>query len=465
MGSHGDWNLWKLETGSYYNTDAAQLANGQKPGHIYTVACLTNAFDREPSLSESFIRNATGGAVSYIGCSRYGWDYADPMVHGPSYQYADRFYYDLFTGTPSNYVNAIGAVFSGHKYDLANLCNTYDAWRWLQFGLNLMGDPELSVYTEDPGTFGVTHISLTSIGPQTFTVDVGVPEALVCLYKGTEVYTYGRTTQEGTFSASINPSTSGFMYVTVSRYNYQTYEGIVTVSDSPPVPLPSSSEFGMIKGSDQSHPNEVLYSFEGTIGNVVIEYEAYDIDSGKEVQILINGQHAGYVPLTPNDGWGGPVTIVLPDNMVNDATVNTLVFDNTFNPPKMLWWGVRNVNIQGSEVPDGLPLPAVDAYGMIKDGDQSHADQVTYWFEGQSGNVMLEYEVYDIDSAKEVQILINGQLAGYVPITPNISWSGPFTIVLPDSMVNDAAANTLVFDNTFNPPKMLWWGVKNVSIQ
>jgi hypothetical protein len=346
-----------------------------------------------------------------------------------------------------------------------NLCDTYDAWRWLQFGLNLMGDPELSVYTEDPETFTVTHSSFTTIGPQTFSVATGVPEALVCFYKGTEVYAYGKASQEGIFSADINPSTFGVMYVTVSRYNYRSYEGMVTVYDTPPVPLPVSSEYGMIKGGDQSHANEVLYSFEGTTGNVVIEYEVYDIDSGNEVQILINGQRVGYAPLTPNLAWGGPFTIVLPDSMVNDAAINTLVFDNTFNPPKVLWWGVRNVAIQSSGVPGGISLPAVDAYGMIKDGDQNHADQVTYWFEGRSGSVVVEYEAYDIDSAKEVQILINGQRAGYVAITPNLTWGGPFTIVLPDGMVNDAAINTLVFDNTFNPPKVLWWGIRNAAIQ
>jgi hypothetical protein len=52
-----------------------------------------------------------------------------------------------------------------------------------------------------------------------------------------------------------------------------------------------------------------------------------------------------------------------------------------------------------------------------------------------------------------------------VAITPNLTWSGPFTIVLPDGMVNDAAINTLVFDNTFNPPKVLWWGIRNAAIQ
>jgi hypothetical protein len=346
MGSHGDWNNWKLESGSYYNTSAAQLTNSGKQGHIYTIACLSNAFDREPCLSESFIRNANGGAVSYIGCSRYGWDYADPSGHGPSYQYAAKFYYDLFTGTPSEYKNTIGAVFATHKYDLVDLCDTYDAWRWLQFGLNLMGDPELSVHTEDPMTLNVSHDMSISIGPQAFAVSVGVPDALVCLYKGTEVYVYGKTNPAGDFSADINPSTAGTMQVTVSRYNYRSYEGTVSVYDSSPVPLPALTEYGKIKGGDQSHVNQVSYWFEGRTGNVVIRYESYDIDFANEVQILINGQRVGYAAITPNDGWGGPFSITLPGSLVNDTTTNTLVFDATRNPPQALWWGVRNVTLE-----------------------------------------------------------------------------------------------------------------------
>jgi hypothetical protein len=255
------------------------------------------------------------------------------------------------------------------------------------------------------------------------------------------------------------------MYVTVSRYNYKTYEGVVTVYDSPPAPLPSSSELGMIKGGDQSHADQVAYWFEGRSGSLMVTYEAYDIDSSKEVQILINGRRAGYVPLTPNDAWGASFTLVLPDSMVNDESSNILVFDNTFNPPKMLWWGVRNVTIQDAQTPEGIPIPSPDPYGMIKGGDQSHADQVAYWFEGRSGSVTIRYEAYDIDSSKEVQILINGQRAGYVPLTPNDGWGGFCTIVLPDGMVNNGDFNILIFDNTFNPPKKLWWGVRNVSIQ
>jgi hypothetical protein len=465
MCSHGDWNSWGLENGSYLNSDAAQLINSGKQGHIYTIACLSNAFDKEPCLSESFIRNPNGGAVSYIGCSRYGWDYAEPMVHGPSFQYADRFYYNLFVGNPSESGNTVGAVFSAHKYDLVGLCDTYDAWRWLQFGLNLMGDPELSMRTEDPEIFTVSYSKIINRGPQTFQVSVGVSDALVCLYKGTEVYAYGRTNQAGDYTADINPFTAGDMLLTISRYNYRSYEDTVRVLDSIPVALPAAGEYGRIKSGEQTHVNEIQYSFEGTTGNVTIDYEAYDIDSTKEVQILINGQRAGYMAVSPNDGWGGPFSIILSDNAVNDDSLNILAFDNTSNPPKSLWWGVRNVSVNGADVPDGIPLPAGKAYGRIKNGDEAHTDQVTYWFEGRSGNVVIRYGAYDIDSAKEVQILVNGQSVGYVSITPNNGWAGPFTIMLPDNLVNDASSNTLVFDNTYNPPNLLWWGIRNVALQ
>ncbi|MFC1611008.1 M23 family metallopeptidase [Myxococcota bacterium] len=111
-----------------------------------------------------------------------------------------------------------------------------------------------------------------------------------------------------------------------------------------------------------------------------------------------------------------------------------------------------------------VPLPSSGAYGRIKDGDQSHIDRVDYSFGGMSGDVELQYEVWDVDFGGELRILLNGTEVEFPPTTNNEQWGGMQLAILPDSLVNDSSSNRLTFDNTSNPPNTYWWGVRNVSV-
>jgi subtilisin family serine protease len=111
-----------------------------------------------------------------------------------------------------------------------------------------------------------------------------------------------------------------------------------------------------------------------------------------------------------------------------------------------------------------IPLPSAEAYGKIIGGDQSHINEVNYSFGGLAGDVELYYEVWDVDTAAEVEIILNGTQIGYAPVTGNVSWGGMQVITLPDAFVNDSSTNYLTFNNTPNPPYQYYWGVRNVSV-
>ena len=53
-------------------------------------------------------------------------------------------------------------------------------------------------------------------------------------------------------------------------------------------------------------------------------------------------------------------------------------------------------------LPDYLQLPAASAYGMIKDGDQTHPTEVNFAFSGSAGNLVISFEAWDIDHPDEV---------------------------------------------------------------
>lgn len=231
------------------------------------------------------------------------------------------------------------------------------------------------------------------------------------------------------------------------------------------IPLPDSGAYGRIAGGDQTHVEEVNYSFLGRGGDVTVGYQVWDVDFGTEVEILVNGAHVDYADVTPNGTWSGTCAIVLPDGLVLDAGVNTLTFNNTYNPPQTYAWGVRSVSILDTGDCAGcIPLPDPAGYGNIAGGDKSHVEEVNYSFPGSPGDVTVGYEVWDVDFDYEVEIFLNGVHVDYTAVTPNATWSQARSIVLPDGLVLDAGVNSLTFNNTFNPPKTYAWGVRNVSI-
>jgi len=106
---------------------------------------------------------------------------------------------------------------------------------------NLLGDPEVPIWTASPGTLSVSHDSSVGTGNHTITVTVtsgaAVSGATVCFMKGTdgsEVYATGTTNASGQVSLSVSPSTLGTMYVTVTKHNYKPSETEITVANSPP---------------------------------------------------------------------------------------------------------------------------------------------------------------------------------------------------------------------------------------
>ena len=153
---HGGEVSWNLGYDNhYYNTSAMALKSLRSGTIITTLACSTNAFDssnNDPCLSEGFIRNSNSGVLAYLGCSREGW-YSLDSIMGPSIMYEAHFYKRLFTSLNKNY----GAVIAAAKADMIPSCSETNRERWVQFGLNPIGDPEMPIFTSQPKNMeGVT---------------------------------------------------------------------------------------------------------------------------------------------------------------------------------------------------------------------------------------------------------------------------------------------------------------------
>lgn len=112
---------------------ARALRNGT-PGFIgYADSCLTNMVDANDAFSEELLTNPNGGAVGYVGNTRFSW-----IGVGDDFQRA--FFHRLTTTRHLGLLNdsRIGV------YGTTGFWTGYD--RWAVFTLNLLGDPELRVY-------------------------------------------------------------------------------------------------------------------------------------------------------------------------------------------------------------------------------------------------------------------------------------------------------------------------------
>ncbi len=233
MATHGYMTNWSMESGGSYSTSVADSqTNSKKYCIVYTIACLTNYFDHTyRCLGEALTRLSDGGAIAYMGCARYGWGSPGSYSGGPSFLYNRTFYKKLF----GEGLYHLGEAYTEHKWHNADLCGQYGTYRWLQFGINLLGDPELPVWTEDPQTMSVIYPAEIAPGNQTIYIKAE-PGSHICLWKVVssvdEVYVHGDADQDGIYSAIINP-TVGTLKLTVTKHNYYPVEADITVTTSP----------------------------------------------------------------------------------------------------------------------------------------------------------------------------------------------------------------------------------------
>ncbi len=214
---------------NYHNSvDACSLDNMLKFAIGTAITRRIGAFDlgtvNGDCYAENFMNAPIGGAVAGIFNSREGW-----MNTSEHFNYS---FYQCFFNRDSLF--EIGRCHAVSKAVYRNNAFNQPAWRWCYYELNLLGDPELPMWSTRPQAMEVSHPDPVPVGLQTYPVLVrsgGNPlaNALVCLWKDDEVYARARTDASGNAVLAINPATSGVMLVTVSAKDHLPYESSCTV--------------------------------------------------------------------------------------------------------------------------------------------------------------------------------------------------------------------------------------------
>lgn len=214
--THGSPNSWKTECSRYYNNIDAAVLDNPKHSFIVTSACLTNAFDSISNcLSEAFIRNANSGIIAYFGCSRFGWHYNDRFSIAPSSLINGNLFNHILTDNNNNY----GEIVRNVKTSMIPLCNIYyNVYRWLLFGLNPIGDPEMPIFTSVPQAFTNVAISFTN---GTLNVNTGVSNCKICVSSANDMGDSYYDVRNGT-SASFSNLTDEY-YICITKKGYVPY--------------------------------------------------------------------------------------------------------------------------------------------------------------------------------------------------------------------------------------------------
>jgi hypothetical protein len=209
-----------------YNADMSGLDNGDRQSILYSIGCWPCNYPHDTCIAEAFVRSTSGGGVAFVGNSRSGWynPYADDTL---SLRYDRFFFRSLFLF--DNY--RLGDCFSHHKNEAYQ---SSTLMRYIFTELTLLGDPDLSIWTDDPQTLTASHDATLPLGPSALTVHVedasgDLEDATVCLWKGDQVYLIDTTDAYGDASFALTIPTDGTLQVTATKRNYKPYLGSVDV--------------------------------------------------------------------------------------------------------------------------------------------------------------------------------------------------------------------------------------------
>ncbi len=209
--------------------DASGLTNLDRQPLVYSIGCWPAAFDKD-AVAERLVENPAGGATAFIGNSRYGWG----SPGNPGYGYSDRFmaafYRQLFLKGRRHAASALAAA----KAEFVPLSQAENVYRWHQYEVNLLGDPELPLWADEPAILSVSHPdSIPAAGAQVnvvvWTTQGTRPGALVCITNGSDVYARGVTGDNGTATFSISTAQPNDLFVTVTAADCLPYESAIPV--------------------------------------------------------------------------------------------------------------------------------------------------------------------------------------------------------------------------------------------
>ena len=237
--NHADHsNITVLGTGDYhhgwgiYNSNVDALTNNNQLSIIVSTGCLPNHMDSTECIAEHFVMyNSNRGGVAFNGNTRDGY-YQSGQPSSLSGNLDKQWWLSLF----SRKFYHLGQILTDAKHHFPNDGDDYKHCEW---EFNLLGEPEMPVWTDSLDSFVVTCPSIAPLGSSHCLVHVEdavtlapINQAYVCLWKANDIYLTGYSDISGNVTFNPSPSSEGSMYFTVTKQNYIPFQKQAEVTTS-----------------------------------------------------------------------------------------------------------------------------------------------------------------------------------------------------------------------------------------
>ena len=179
--------------------------------HNFTIfhshGCICGAFDDSDCIMEK-MHSIENFAVAVVGNSRYGW-FNEGQTEGP----AAHLHREMMDALYHENMYFIGEAFKESKIQTAPWVTAPGQWeegalRWNFYDINILGDPAMAIWTNEPMEIDVTHSGVYAMGTNLYEVTVssnGNPaENLRCAFLcDNELYGVGYTDASGFVEINI----------------------------------------------------------------------------------------------------------------------------------------------------------------------------------------------------------------------------------------------------------------------
>lgn len=230
-----DWqDVWdstngkKLPLVTAFTCGAGDFSEGEKAGDPSTY--------RDQSL-ERLLTAPNGGAIGFVGST--GKTYRGEFQGGTSdgNWWMDREFYEIFFDGTYQPGKCLYDMKWQYVEEMEHSSLPQKVFKAQLFGYNYLGDPELNIWTDEPGQLKVEMAGLWQ-GPHNMTATVKdmsnkpVPNARVCI-QNNDIYAYGVTNSTGQARIFVNPINMNSVDVVVTAHNFLPFEDTFDLTIEP----------------------------------------------------------------------------------------------------------------------------------------------------------------------------------------------------------------------------------------
>jgi subtilisin-like proprotein convertase family protein len=212
---HGATTYW-ADGPQFTQSDVAGLTNLDMYPFVQSYACLTGEYDYGECFGETWIREIDKAGLSFWGSSVTSyWDEDDVLEKG------------VFRALFEDGLTWISGMTNQGKWYLYEYYGGSGSTKRYYEMYNLIGDPSLDIWTDEPAMMTVSHAGTCPVGGASYSIHAEdgsgpVADALACLNMPGEVYETGYTDALGDANLTLDPppTVTGEMYLTVTCHNF-----------------------------------------------------------------------------------------------------------------------------------------------------------------------------------------------------------------------------------------------------